>query len=73
MSQKVPFLNPHPLTQWSGPENIAQVRIDGESSWALVDSGSTIYGVTPEFVEDYSLGVCPLSDLADGTLGKMFS
>ena len=46
MSQKVPFLNPDPLTWWSGPENIAQVRIDGESNWALLDSGSTINDVT---------------------------
>ena len=45
------------------------VRIDGESSWALLDSGSTINVVTPEFIEVCSLDVAPLSDLADGTLG----
>ena len=51
MSQKVPFLNPNPLTQWSGPKNIAKVRIDGKSSWALLDSGLTINVVTQEFVK----------------------
>ena len=38
-------------------------------SWALLDSGSTINAVTPEFIEVHSLDVGPLSDLADGTLG----
>ena len=68
-SQKVPFLNPNPLTQWSGPENIAQVRIDGESSWALLESGLTINVVTTEFIKICCLDVGPLSDLADGTPG----
>ena len=69
MSQKVPFLHPDPLTQWSGPENIAKARIDGEGCWALLDSGSTINAVTPEFVQVHSLDFGPLSDLANGTLG----
>ena len=47
MSKKVPFLNPDPLTWWNGPKNIARVKIDGESSWALLDSGSPINAVTP--------------------------
>ena len=57
------------LTWWSGPENIAQARIDGESSWALLDSGLTITVMTSEFVETHSLDVCPLSNLANGILG----
>ena len=69
MSQKDAFLNPKPLTQWSGPENIALVKIDGESSWALLDSGLTINAVTTEFVEDCSLDIGPLSDLANCPLG----
>ena len=68
-SQKAPFLNPNPLTQWSGPENIVWVKIDGESSWALLNSCLIINVVTPEFVEVCSLDVGPLSDLSDGTLG----
>ena len=78
MSQKAPFLNQDPLTCWSGPENIAQVKIDDESSWALLDSGSTINAVTPEFVKAHSLDVGPLSNLVDDILkingfGGLFS
>ena len=29
-SWKVPFLNPDPFTHWSGPANIAQVKIDDD-------------------------------------------
>ena len=49
-SQKVIFLNPDPLNCWSRLESIAGVWIDGEDSWVLLDSGSTINAVTPEFV-----------------------
>ena len=78
MSQKAPFLNPDPLTHWRGLENIAQVRINDESSWALLDSGSTINAMTPELVEVLYLDVSPLSDLVNGMLsinglGGLFS
>ena len=59
---------PDPVTHWSGSENMAQVKINDESSWALLDSGSTINAVTPEFVKAHSLDVGPLSDLVDSTL-----
>ena len=67
-SQKIPFLNPDPLTHWSGPEKIAQVRIDEESCWALLDNGSMVNAVTPEFVGAHSFDVGLLSDLVNGTL-----
>ena len=41
----------------------------GESSWALMDSGSTINAVTLEFIEVHLLDIGPLSDLSDVTLG----
>ena len=71
-------MNPDPLLHWSGPENIAQVKIDDKFSWALLDSGSTINAVTPEFVKACSLDVGPLSNLVNGTLkisgfGGLFS
>ena len=69
MSWKAPFLNSDLLTHWSGPEKIAWVRIDDESSWVLLDSSSTSNAVTPEFVEAHSLDIGPLNNLADGTLG----
>ena len=49
---------------WSGPENIAWVKIDGEGSRALLESGSTIKAMTLEFVKASFLGhVGPLSNL----------
>ena len=68
MSQKDAFLNPDPFTYWTGPKNIAQVKIDDEGSWALLDSVFTINAVTLEFIKAHSLDVGPLSDLVDGTL-----
>ena len=50
MSQKAPFLNQALLMHWSGPENIAQIKIDNEGSWALLDSGATINTGTLEFI-----------------------
>ena len=70
MFQKFPFLNPDPFTQWSGPRNIARVQIDGESTWALLNSGSTINAVTPRFDGGSFFGCWPLlDDLMDGTQG----
>ena len=68
--QESSLLDPDLLTHRSGPENIAQVKIDGESSCALLDSGSTINSVTPESVWVCSLDIGPLSDLSVCTLGK---
>ena len=66
---KSSLLNPNPLTWRSEPKNIVHVKIDGESSWALLYSGLTINAVTPGFIEAHSLDVGPLSDLANGPLG----
>ena len=74
MFWKASSLNP----DWSGPEHIVQVEIYDQNSWALLDSGSTINAVTPEFVMACSLDVGPLSDLVDVMLlingfGGLFS
>ena len=71
-------MNPDPFTHWSGPENIAWVRINEESCWALLHFGSTVNAVTPEFVEAHSLDVGLLRDLVNGTVsmngfGGLFS
>ena len=54
------------------------MKINDEGSWALIDSGSTINAVTPEFVKACSFDVGPLSNLVGGTLeinefGGLFS
>ena len=69
ISQKVPFFDPSPLNWWSGPESIVKVQIDGENSWALLDSSLTIIAVMPGFIEVCFLDDWPLSDLVKGTLG----
>ena len=51
--------------------------MDRENSRALLDNGSTINAVTPEFVKAHSLDISPLSDLVDGILsvngiGRLF-
>ena len=53
--------------EWT--KNIFQVRIDGESSWAVLDNGSLINAVTPEFVKACCLDISLLSSLVNGTMG----
>ena len=74
-SQKTTCLNPDPLSHWSGHENIDQVRIDDEGSWAVLDNGSMLFNaVTPEFVEACSLDVSLLSNLVGiNGFGRLFS
>ena len=68
MFQEASFLNPNLLTHWSGPENIAWVKIDDDSSWALLNSGSIMNAVTPELIKAHFLDVGPLINLVDGML-----
>ena len=63
-------MNPDQLTHWSGPENIAHIRINDESSCVLLESGSTINAVTPEFIEAHLLDISALSNLINGIMGK---
>ena len=63
------LLEPNQLTWYIGPENKGWTGIDGESSWALLDSGSTINAVTHEFIKADSMDVGTLSDVANCTLG----
>ena len=67
------FLNRDPPTHWCGPENIVQVRVDGETSWDLLDNGSSINTVISEFVEACSLDVGPLNDLVNGLSGMVLA
>ena len=53
--------------EWT--QNIAQVKIDDENSWALLDNGFTINIVTSELIKAHSLDVSPLSNLVNSKLG----
>ena len=44
-------------------ENIAKVRINGESCMALLDNGVQVNTITPRYVKEHSLPVGPITNL----------
>ena len=62
-ASQTPFLNPDPFQQWYGIENIAKVKINGESCMALLDNGTQVNTIMPMYVSDHSLQVGPITDL----------
>ena len=54
---QTPFLNPHPFQQWHGVENVAKVKISGESCMALHDNGMQINTIMPSYMKRCSLKV----------------
>ena len=44
-------------------ENIAKVKINGESNIALLDNGAQMNTFTPRYVKEHSLPVGPITDL----------
>ena len=62
-SLQTPFLNPDPFQHWYGIENVAKVKINGESCMALLDNGAQVNTITPRYVREHSLQVGPITDL----------
>ena len=62
-SSQTPFLNLDPFQQWYSMENIAKVRINGESCMALLDNGAQVNTITLRYVKEHSLSVRPITDL----------
>ena len=60
---QTPFLNPDPFQQWYGIENVAKVKINGESCMVLLDNGPQVNTITPRYVKEHSLQVGPITDL----------
>ena len=58
-----PFLNLDPLQQWYGIENVAKVKINGESCMALLDNGTQVNTIMLRYVSNHSLQVGPITDL----------
>ena len=56
-------MNLNPFQQWYRVENIAKVRINGESCMALLDNGAQINTITPTYVSENLLQVGPITDL----------
>ena len=63
LSSQTPFLNPDPFQQWYSMENIAKVKINGESCMALLDNGVQVNTITPRYLKEHSLPVGPITDL----------
>ena len=60
---QTPFLNLHPFKHWYRVENIAKVKINGESCMALLDNGMQINTIMPNYVKSHSLEMGLITDL----------
>ena len=60
---QTPFLNPDPFQQWYGIENVAKVKINGESFMALLDNSAQVNTIMPRYVNEHSLQLGPITDL----------
>ena len=70
-SLQTPFLNLYPFQRWYGIENVAKVKINGESCMALLDNGAQVNTITPRYVKDHSLQVGPITDLMGSKVACM--
>ena len=61
--EQTPFLNPDPFQHWHRVKNVAKVKINGESCKALLDNGSQINTITPNYVKSHSLEMGLITDL----------
>ena len=68
---QTPFLNPDPFQQWYGIENVAKVKIKGESCMALLDNGVQVNPITPRYVKEHSLQVGPITNLMGSKVACM--
>ena len=60
---QTPFLNSDPFQHWYGIENVAKVKINGESCMALLDNGPQVNTIMPRYIKEHSLQVGPITDL----------
>ena len=60
---QTPFLNTDPFQQWYGIENMAKVKINGESCMALLDNSAQVNTIMLRYVKEHSLPVGPVTDL----------
>ena len=57
-----------PTAHWAGPKTLVGLRVEGRELNALVDSGSQVNTVTPDYVHQYEFPMLPLCDLVDHPL-----
>ena len=60
---QTPFLNPDPFQHWQGIENVAKVKINGESCMDLLDNGMQVNTIMPNYVKNHSLDMGLITDL----------
>ena len=60
---QTPFLNQDPFQHWHGVKNVAKVKINRESCKVLLDNGVKINTITPNYVENHSLEMAPITDI----------
>ena len=60
---QTPFLNPDPFQWWYGIENMAKVKINGESCMDLLDNCAQVNTIMLRYVSNHSLQVEPITDL----------
>ena len=59
---QTPFLNLDPFQHWYGIENVAKVKINGETCMALLDNGAQVNTIMLRYVKEHSLQVGPITD-----------
>ena len=62
-TSQTPFLNLDPFQRWYGIENVAQVKINGESCMTLLDNGTQVNTIMPRYVKEHYLQVGSITDL----------
>ena len=61
--KQTPFLNPDPFECWHRVKNVAKVKINGKSCMALLDNGTQINTIMPNYVKNHSLEMELITDL----------
>ena len=63
-SHTISYWNNDPRSRWLGPTNLGYALINGNETRVLVDTGARMNTVTPAYVKERELPVCPLVQLA---------
>ena len=57
------YWNEDTLSGWLGPENLGWAILDGVRTRVLVNNGTRVNSVMPDYVHQHKLGVHPISKL----------
>ena len=68
---QTPFLNPDTFQHWHGVENVAKVKINGESCKALLDNGMQINATTPNYMKNHLFEMGLITDLIGARVACM--